>query len=165
MELLKDVAKYGGIYSTHIRDEADHLFSALDEAIRIGMEAKVPVEISHHKAAGKSNWGKIDKTLKIIEEARKNGVDITLDAYPYLAVSSFLGAILPPFVHEGGEEKLKKRCKDPKERGRIKEFIEEKTDWQNFIKQTGRENIVLASSPNYPEFVGKNILGISKKME
>ena len=163
VELLKDVAKHGGIYSTHIRDEADHLFSALDEAIRIVVEAKVPVEISHHKAAGKSNWGKIDKTLKMIEEARKNGVDITVDAYPYLAGASFLGAILPPFAHEGGEEKLKERCKDPKERGRIKEFIEEKTDWQNFIKQTGCENIVLAYSPNYPEFIGKNILEISKK--
>lgn len=164
IELSKVVAKYGGIYATHMRDEADHLIEAVKEAIRIGREAGVSVEISHHKAAGKANWGKIRETLKMIERAREEGIDLTADAYPYTAGSSYLAAILPPWAHEGGEEKLKERCRNPKTREEMKKFIEERTDWQNFIKQAGWENIVLAYSPTYPEFIGKNILEISKEL-
>jgi len=163
IELSKVVAEYEGYYATHMRDEADRLIEAVKEAIRIGREAGVSVEISHHKAAGKANWGKIRETLKLIERAREEGIDVTADAYPYTAGSSYLAAILPPWAHEGGEKKLKERCRDPKTREEMKRFIEERTDWQNFIKEAGWENIVLAYSPNYPGFIGKSILEISKE--
>jgi len=163
IELSKVVAEYGGIYATHMRDEGNRVIKSVREAIRIGREAGVGVEISHHKVAGKANWGKIRETLKMIERAREEGIDITADAYPYTAGSSYLAAILPPWAHEEGEEKLKERCRNPKTREEMKKFIEERTDWQNFVKEAGWENIVLAYSPTYPEFIGKNILEISKE--
>jgi N-acyl-D-amino-acid deacylase len=162
IELSKVVARYGGIYATHMRDEGDHLSEAVQEVIKIGREAKVPVEISHYKICGKSNWGKLEDTLRIIEEARAQGIDITMDSYPYTAGSTYLSALLPPFTHEGGEKKLKERCKDPKMRIKIKRFIEERTDWQNLIKQAGWENIILSYSIDHPELIGNTISKISE---
>jgi N-acyl-D-amino-acid deacylase len=95
IELTKTVADYGGLYATHMRNEDDHLLDALAEAIRIGEEAGVPVQISHHKAMGRSNWGKVRESLARIDAARDAGVDIDSDAYPYTAFSTILGPILP----------------------------------------------------------------------
>ncbi len=162
IELSKVVAQYGGFYASHMRDEGDRVVEAVREAIRIGREAGVPVEISHHKTAGKRNWGRSKETLKLIEEARDEGIDVTVDAYPYTAGSTYLASLLPPWAHEGGEEKLKERCRDPETRLEMKKFIEEKEDWQNFIKEAGWENIVVTYSPNFPEIVGKNLGEISK---
>lgn len=93
-ELCRVVASHGGLYASHIRDEGERLLEAVGEAIRIGEEAGVVVEISHHKAAERSNWGKVAESLRLIEEARARGLDITVDVYPYTAGSTVLGVLV-----------------------------------------------------------------------
>ncbi|MCH8025646.1 MAG: D-aminoacylase [Chloroflexi bacterium] len=95
IELAKVVSEYGGLYVSHIRNEGDGLLEAVREAIQIGEEAGVPVQISHHKASGRPNWGLTKESLPVIEEARGRGVDVTIDAYPYTAGSTALAAIAP----------------------------------------------------------------------
>lgn len=95
IELARVVAEHGGIYVSHIRDEGARLLEAVREAIRIGEEAGVPVQISHHKASGRANWGKTKESLPIIDEARARGLDVTIDAYPYTAASTALVALAP----------------------------------------------------------------------
>jgi N-acyl-D-amino-acid deacylase len=95
IELATVVAQYGGIYASHIRNEAAHLLEAVREAIRIGEETGLPVQISHHKASGPANWGMTEQSLPIIDEARARGLDVTIDAYPYTAASTALAAIAP----------------------------------------------------------------------
>ncbi|NIU38995.1 amidohydrolase family protein, partial [Candidatus Bathyarchaeota archaeon] len=112
IELSKVVADYEGIYTSHIRGEDDRLFDSLKEAITISNEARISVEISHHKAAGKANWGKVRETLEMISRARAQGADVTCDVYPYTAGSFGLASMLPPWAHEGGSEKLLERLKE-----------------------------------------------------
>lgn len=94
IELCRVVASHGGLYASHIRDEGERLLEAVGEAIRIGEEAGVAVEISHHKAAERPNWGKVAKSLRLIEEARARGLDVTVDVYPYTAGSTTLGVLV-----------------------------------------------------------------------
>lgn len=91
--LARVVAQYGGLYATHMRDEADHLLDSIRETLRIGEEARVPVQISHHKAMGRKNWGKVVESLALVERARQRGLDVTSDAYPYTAGSTTLAAL------------------------------------------------------------------------
>jgi N-acyl-D-aspartate/D-glutamate deacylase len=118
--LAAEAAKYGGVYATHMRSEAGGVLDALDEAIRIGREAKIPVEIWHLKAAGKQNWGRMKEIVAKIEEARRSGVDITADTYAYPAWFNSFSAFVPPWAHAGGDEKLIERLKDPQARARIR---------------------------------------------
>lgn len=95
IELTRVVAGYGGLYASHIRNEGGGLLEAVGEAIRIGQEAGVPVQISHHKASGQANWGLTQQSLPLIDEARAKGLDVTIDAYPYTAASTALSAVAP----------------------------------------------------------------------
>ncbi len=165
VELCKVVAKYGGIYVSHIRGEGGTLIEAVKEAIYIGEKAGVPVEISHHKAAGKSNWGKTKETLKLMEEARKRGVDVTCDQYPYRAGMTSLSAVLPPWVHVGGVEEMLRRLRDPKEREKIRRDIEQGLPgWENFVADCGWENIYISSvvTEKNKHLEGKNVAEIAK---
>jgi len=113
IELAKVASRYGGVYATHMRNESNSEMQAIDEAIRIGREAHIPVEIFHLKVAGKQNWGKMTEVIRKIEQARASGVDITADQYPYVAGATSLGASVPPWAHEGGTAALIGRLKDP----------------------------------------------------
>lgn len=113
LELAKVAAEYHGLYATHMRNEGDKLADSVREAIAIGETAAVPVQISHHKAAGMPNWGKVKDSLRLIEEARARGVDVTSDQYPYQASATGLRSIVPQWAHEGGPEKLLARLQDP----------------------------------------------------
>jgi N-acyl-D-amino-acid deacylase len=105
IELCRVVAGHGGMYASHIRNEGDHLLEAVDEAISIGREAGVPVQISHHKASGRGNWGKVVDSLALIDRARAEGLDVTVDVYPYTAGSTLLAVILAGGgAEEGGPE-------------------------------------------------------------
>src|SRR6185369_3779241 len=97
IELAKVASRYGGVYASHMRNESNSISSALDEAIRIGTEANIPVEIFHLKMAGKPNWGKMRDVIAKIEAARARGLDITADQYPYVAGGTSLGAAVPPW--------------------------------------------------------------------
>lgn len=127
VELAKVSAKHGGIYATHMRDEGSRLVQSVEEALRIGREAKVSVQISHHKAAGRWNWGKVGKTLEMIERARAEGLDVHSDVYPYTAGSTVLSAMfLPLWAFEGSQDRLMERLRDPETRKRIVEGSKER---------------------------------------
>jgi N-acyl-D-amino-acid deacylase len=159
VELAKVVSKHGGIYASHIRGEGKTLIEAVREAIRVGEEAGVPVQISHHKAAGKPYWGGTLKTLSMMEEAREKGVDVACDVYPYTAGMTSLITLLPPWAHEGGLEKLLDRLRDVGEREKIKkDMVTGVGEWESFVKEYGWENIYVSSVKTEKNrcFEGKN---------
>ena len=118
--LAKSAAKYNGVYASHIRDEGDLVTEAIEEAINIGRQARIPVEISHFKVTYKPNWGRSASTVEQIEKARREGVDVTIDQYPYVASSTTLNTQIPNDALSGGMDSLKLRLKDPKTRQKIK---------------------------------------------
>lgn len=123
IELAKVTGQLGGIYISHMRNEADGLLDSVRETIAIGERGNLPAQITHHKAVGVPNWGRSVETLKLVEEARARGVDVTIDQYPYTASSTGLAALLPQWAQEGGEEEMRKRLRDPATRARIKAAI------------------------------------------
>jgi N-acyl-D-aspartate/D-glutamate deacylase len=125
VELCKVVAKHGGIYSTHNRNEGTEVFTAVKEAITIGERAGVPVDVIHLKIADKKLWGKMDDLIAVIEDARKRGVNVQANVYPYTRGNNNLASIIPPWAHEGGTAKMLERLKDPKQRDRLKKDIRE----------------------------------------
>lgn len=160
VEVAKVAAGYGGVYDTHIRGEGRTLMEALREAIAIGERAGIPVQVSHHKAAHREVWGRSAETLAMMEEARKKGVDITADQYPYRAGATSLATLLPPWAHEGGMERLLERLRDPELRGRMRRDIEEGLPgWENFAGELGWENVYVTyviTDGNKP-LEGKNL--------
>jgi len=164
VELCKVVARFGGLYSSHIRGEESQLLESVEEAIEIGEKAGVPVEISHHKTAGKRNWGKVGKSLKMIEEARSQGVDVTCDVYPYTAGSFGLESLLPPHAHEGGVEKLVERLRSLEVREKLKEeMMKGVCEWHSMVEVLGWENIMIAYCKGHPEYEAKRISEIAKE--
>ncbi|MCL5104901.1 MAG: D-aminoacylase [Armatimonadetes bacterium] len=109
VELAKAVAAYGGIYSSHIRNEQGGLVEAVEEAIQIGMRSGASVQIAHHKACDRPNWGKVKMTLAMIRESREIGMDLNVDQYPYIAGATSLGVLIPAWAHEGGAEAVLER--------------------------------------------------------
>jgi N-acyl-D-amino-acid deacylase len=120
VELASVVARRGGLYASHIRDEEAGLLDAVDEAIRVGRRTGVRVEIAHLKAAGRANWGKQRAALNLVEAARRDGVQALADAYPYTAYSTSLTIFLPPWALAGGWPRLEQRLNDPADRARIR---------------------------------------------
>ena len=164
--LAAEAAKYGGIYATHMRSEGDAIVPALDEAIRIGREAHIPVEIWHLKAAGKANWGRMPEIVAHIQQARDSGVDITADTYAYPAGFNTFSAIIPPWAHDGGDAKLIERLKDPALRARIRKEMETPGGkWDNEWQEvTGPESILVGAvaNPKLLPLQGKTIAEIAK---
>jgi N-acyl-D-amino-acid deacylase len=117
--LAKAAAVYNGVYASHIRNEENNVVDAINEAINIGKAANIPVEISHFKVSGKSNWGRSKETLALVEQARKDGYDVTIDQYPYTASSTNLGVRLPDWALGGGTDSLKARITDPAQHKQI----------------------------------------------
>ena len=163
--LATEAAKLGGIYASHIRDEGNGIDAALDEAFRIGREAKIPVEIWHLKAAGKANWGRMPEIVARIEAARKSGVDVAADTYAYPAAYNTFSAIIPPWAHDGGDKKLIERLKDPAMRARIRKEMETPSgDWNNEWQQvTGPESFLIGAvqNPKLLPVQGKSIAEIA----
>ncbi|MEK6320613.1 MAG: D-aminoacylase [Acidobacteriota bacterium] len=168
IELAKVASRYGGVYATHMRNESNSIMSALDEAIRIGTEANIPVEIFHLKMAGKPNWGKIRDVITRVEVARARGLDITADQYPYVAGATSLGAAVPPWAHEGGTAKFVERLRDPATREKLKQEMRAPSDkWENFyLGAGGGEGILVASVLNreLAKYEGKRINEIARIM-
>jgi len=165
VELCKIVARYGGIYASHIRGEGETLIDAVREAIEIGEKASISVEISHHKAGGCENWGKVKITLRMIEKARKHGIDVTCDVYPYTAASFGLSSMLPPWIHEGGIEKLLERLKNPEVRERIKnDMLNGLPRWYSPLKAAGWDKTIIAYCPKNKKFEGKSVLEVSREL-
>jgi len=154
VELCKVVRKYGGIYASHIRNQAAQVIEAADEAIDIGRRADVPVQIAHIKVRGRKVWGKGWNYLRIIDEARRAGIDVAFDQYPYDRCGST--ASIPIWALEGGTESLLKRLNDPEQRKKIEAEIPEHEDW------VGPENTIVTTFPPERSYEGKTLAEISK---
>jgi len=166
IELCKVAAKYKGKYTAHMRSEGDKLIEAVEETIRISREAGLPAEIYHLKASGEANWPKMDQVIKMIEDARRQGVQITADMYTYPAGGTGLDASMPPWVFDGGREAAYKRLQDPATRQKIAEAVRTPTtEWENLYLLAGSpDRILLASfkSEKLKPLTGKTLAEVAK---
>jgi len=164
--LAKVAAKYGGLYATHMRSEGASEMQALAEAIRIGREANLPVEVFHLKVSGKTRWGNMKIVVRAIEAARDSGLDIAASMYPYPAGGTALASALPPWAADGGVQKLLARLENPEVRARIKkELASDHPDWENLYYDCGGAQGVLLASVGKPElkqFEGKTVEDVAK---
>ncbi len=163
--LAAEAAKLGGVYATHMRSESEEILPAIDEAIRIGREAGIPVEIWHLKAAGKKNWGRMPEIVAKIDSARRAGVDIAADTYAYPAWFNSFSSFIPPWAHDGGTAKLLERMRDPEARKRIRNDIEHNADWENtWLEVPGPEAILIGAvhNPALRQFQGKTLAEVAK---
>ncbi len=169
IDMAKVAGQYGGIYASHIRGEGKELVTAVDEAIRIGEEGKLPVEIFHFKAAYSPGWGKLmSEAGAHIQQARNRGVDVAADLYVYTAGGTGLEATIPSWAHEGGHPALVKRLQDPQIRARLKEEIKNGSPgWWNIVEAAGgwdRIVLVNAANPKNAQYDGKTLMEIAKEM-
>jgi N-acyl-D-aspartate/D-glutamate deacylase len=166
IELAKVASQYGGIYATHMRSEGKSEMEAIDEALRIGREAHIPVEIFHLKVAGKRRWGSMPQVIAKLQAARDSGIDVTADMYPYLAGATALASALPPWMADGGTDKLLERLRDPAIRARLKkEMAEEHADWENlYLASGGAPGVMVASvvEQKLKPLTGKTIAEIAQ---
>jgi dihydroorotase/N-acyl-D-amino-acid deacylase len=164
--LAKVASKYGGIYATHMRSEGASETAALAEAIRIGREANLPVEIFHLKVSGKPRWGNMKNVVATIQAARDSGLDIAADMYPYVAGATALSSALPPWAADGGPQKLLARLKQPETRARIKKDLAgDHLDWENLYNDCGSPAGVLIASvqtPDLKQWEGKTLADVAK---
>ena len=163
--LATEAGKFGGIYATHMRNESDSVLDAIDEALRIGREGHIPVEIWHIKVAGKSNWGRMPEVVAKINAARATGADVTADTYAYTAWFNDFSAFIPPWAHDGGTTKLVERLKDPATRERIrKDLLTPSRDWDNEWQEIpGPDAIMIGAveNPNLLSMQGKRLSEIA----
>lgn len=161
VEIAKVVREYNGIYDVHMRSEGAHLIEGMEEVIEIGRQSGIPVLITHFKVMGRKNWGLSEKTLKMVDDARQEGVEVTIAQYPYTAGSTMLHAVIPPWYHAEGPDKLVKMLREDKEP--IKKDILERTDWENWAENNGWENIIASSveSDANKQHEGKSIAEIA----
>jgi N-acyl-D-amino-acid deacylase len=165
--LAEESAKCGGIYSAHMRSEADRIEAAIDETIGIAKASGAPAHIYHLKLAGKDNWGKLDKVIGMIDGARAQGVRITADMYTYTAGATGLDAAMPPWVQDGGLEAWIAHLRDPGVRKRvIAEMRNAHPDnWENLYGAAGPENTVLLQfkNPKLKNLIGKSVAQVAKE--
>ena len=151
IELCKVVREHGGIYSTHMRDEGLGVFDSVEEAIRIGERAGVPVDILHLKIADEKYWGRMKEVVALIEDARRRGVNLQANVYPYTRGNNDLASIIPPWAHEGGRAELLARLRDPQQRKRLKHDIRNGVPgWYNHYTAVGgdwRRMLISADNP------------------
>jgi N-acyl-D-amino-acid deacylase len=163
--LAQEAAALGGSYATHMRSEGAEIDAALNEAIRIGQEARVSVEIWHLKVAGKRNWGRMGRVVAKIDSARKAGVDIAADTYAYPAWFNSMSAFVPPWAHDGGTARLVERLKDPVARRRIRrEMLDPKGTWDNEWQEIPGPSSVLigvVQNPALERYMGKTLAQVA----
>jgi N-acyl-D-amino-acid deacylase len=166
IQLAKVVAKYGGLYSSHMRGECDRLIPAIKELIEIAESANVPAQISHYKAMGKSNWGTATGPgWDLIKGARDRGVDLTLDAYAWIAGVTSLGDFFPYWAQEGGPDKLVERLKDSEARERIKVEMRIGTpERESQPGDVGWDQEIISSSQKHPEYEGKSFAEVAETL-
>lgn len=157
ISLAKVASKYHGTYTSHIRSESQHVFEAIEEALNVGREAKMPVEISHFKI-GKPYWGQSDKTLNMVKKAREEGMEVTIDQYPYTASSTSLNSIIPSWVLENGRDSIDYRLNDP---AIHKQIVEEMIGDMEKRQRANFEYAVVSNFSPDTSYNGKNISEIN----
>ena len=169
IELAKVAGSYGGIYTAHMRSEANQLIESIDETLRIGREGNLPVKIHHLKAGGKPNWHKMDIAIEKIEALRKEGIPVTADMYTYVAGATGLDASMPTWVQAGGYEKWAERLRDPEIRAKVKaEMATNAQDWENLGYLAGPQGLILIGFKNEvlkEKYAGKTLAEVAKLRE
>ncbi|MCI2106634.1 MAG: D-aminoacylase [Intestinimonas sp.] len=163
--MSKVVAEYDGCFVVHQRSEADAILDSMEEVIRIGRESGVRIHWSHFKVCGKKNWDKVEKVMELLEKAKAEGIRVSFDQYPYIAGSTMLGVILPPWVHNGGTNKVLERLKDPSLREKMVYDIKHGIPgWDNFVDFAGLDRIFVASVKNHKneDAVGLNLIELGR---
>ncbi|MGE3912907.1 MAG: amidohydrolase family protein, partial [Chloroflexota bacterium] len=163
IEASKEVAAAGGIYACHMRNEREKLLDDVEESIRIGRESGAAVQISHHKASSPKVWGLVKESLALIKAANADGLDITVDQYPYRASSTNLNAMMPPWAHEGGLGELARRLDDPEQRARILEDLRSERP-SGTGANLGPSDILVASCRTDRSLDGKTIAKIAEAL-
>jgi len=165
--LAAESAKFGGIYATHMRNEGAGIMSALAEVVRIAREGNTPVEIFHLKTGGLRNWGRMSEVIKFVDGARSSGLDIEADTYAYTAWNNSLSAFIPPWAHDGGDDRLIERLRDPATRARIRQDMTTPSDsWDNEWQEIPGPDAILVSAvlnPELRQLQGKRISDIAKE--
>lgn len=162
VEIARTVARYGGVYITHLRSEGDRFLEALDEALQVGREGGVPVEVYHLKAAGERNWPLGEQAIAKIDSARAAGQDITADIYPYPAAGTGLTSCLPAWA--SADDQLFDNLRDPVMRARIRaEMVAEHSDWENFCVLAGPDGVMVLGlrRPENEEWAGRRLSEIA----
>jgi len=164
--LAGEASKFGGIYATHMRNESDAVLPAIDEALEIGRQAHIPVEIWHLKVAGKENWGRMPEVVAKINAARATGVDVSANTYAYPAWYNDFSAFIPQWAHDGGNTKLVERLKDPVTRTRIRRDMETPSQaWDNEWQEIPGPEAILIGVVHSPELLplqGKTLAEVAK---
>jgi dihydroorotase/N-acyl-D-amino-acid deacylase len=161
VELARIAGALGGIHTSHMRDEAAGVVESVAETIRIGERGRLPTQVTHHKIIGRPNWGRSVETLELIEQARRRGVDVTIDQYPYTASSTGTGALFPQWSLAGGAAALKERLAAPEQRARIKSEIV-----RRILEDRGAgdpANVVIAGCASDPSLAGKTLAAITRE--
>ena len=155
IELSKVAAEYNGIYISHIREEATQLIDSVQETIRIGEEADIPVQITHHKVIGVENWGASIESLRLVDEARKRGVDVTIDQYPYTASQTSINALIPQWAQAGGREEMLSRINSAETYSTIKNEVVAKILYDRGGGDP--KNVFISRNSWNPDMAGKNL--------
>jgi dihydroorotase/N-acyl-D-amino-acid deacylase len=149
-----------------MRNESDSVLESIDEAVRIGREAHIPVEIWHFKAAGKQNWGRMPELVARVNKGRAEGIDVEADTYAYTAWFNSMSAFVPAWAHDGGDAKLIQRLKDPATRARIRKDMETPSkDWDNEWQEiSGPQDVMISvvENPALKQFQGKRLSEVAK---
>ena len=164
--LASAASKYGGIYASHMRNEGKGIFEALDELITIAREADIPAEIYHLKISYPPFWDRFDDVLAVIEDARRSGLKITADMYPYPAGSTGLDAIMPPWVKEGGIDQWIARMQDPETRAKLIQAMRENPDdWDNRLASGGADSVLLVEfrNPDLKHLAGMTLAEVAQQ--
>jgi N-acyl-D-amino-acid deacylase len=159
IELAKAAAEFGGIYVSHIRNEQEKIVEAVLEAADIGRAAKIPVEIWHLKANEKPNWGRMPEIVRLIQQHRNQGLDMTADVYPYIAFGNSLSSTLPGWVQEGGTDKMLTRLKDPMTRKQVRKELEANAKVRGMDFQLMM--IAAVSNPSLKQWEGKRLTDVA----
>jgi N-acyl-D-amino-acid deacylase len=166
--LASEASKFGGIYATHMRSEGDAVLESIDEAVRIGREAQIPVEIWHFKVAGKANFGRMPDLIARVNKARAEGFDVSADTYAYTAWSNSMSAFVPPWAHDGGDARMIERLKYPATRTRIRKEMETPSkEWDNeWDEINGPQDVMITAvqNPALKKFQGKRLPEIAKAL-
>lgn len=159
IELARVVAPLGGVHISHMRNEAEGILASVRETIRIGEKGGLPTQLTHHKIIGRENWGRSSETLRLVEEARARGVDVTIDQYPYTASSTGTAALFPQWAQAGGRKALLERLAAPEQREKIKAVIV-----RNIREDRGGgdpKNVVMASCSFDQSLAGKSLADLT----
>jgi N-acyl-D-amino-acid deacylase len=164
--MAKESARCGGIYTAHMRSEGDHIQEAVQETIDIAKASGAPAEIHHLKLMGRENWGKLDQVVDLVNSARASGLRITADMYTYTAGGTSLDASMPPWVHDGGQEAMVARLKNPEIRAKVIAAMRElhPKDWENLFHQAGADGMLILSVKHtaLKPLIGKTITQVAK---